>query len=286
MDTSILEKSIESMIDWIVCSDNEQMKREIDDLRSLYPHYSQRQLASFILEKQSLWSGLLGGLTGLGGLITLPATIPIDLIKAWKVQAYTVKCISHIYNALPDQSDDLKTDIFLLLSTGSTQEIKDLVAHEAHKQAIEKAASLVENLKKKAIKQTAKKSPKIIAKTAVALGGKKIAGYSMKGFSKYIVKALWKVGGKKIAEKAIQKSISKAVPLVGAVLGAGFDYMITKSVGKLAIDYYEQDIPAQLFELIHIYSKDFESSSYEHWDARLEKFLAESQAQSSSTLSS
>jgi hypothetical protein len=129
-----LEKAIESLVNWVIDSDPEEVTNYIDKLRSDHPKFTSKQIAEKIVNEQSINSGLLGAVTGLGGLITLPATIPIDLVKACKIQLYTIRCIAYVYGYTP-QTTDLKTDIFLVLSNGSIEAIKTLVITEALKTA-------------------------------------------------------------------------------------------------------------------------------------------------------
>jgi hypothetical protein len=215
MNFSDLEKAIESLIDWVIGSESDEVTNYINKLRSDNPEFTNKQIAEKIVNEQSINSGLLGAVTGLGGLMTLPATIPIDLVKAYKIQAFTIRSIAYIYGYTP-QNTDLKTDIFLLLSNGSIEDLKKLVITEALKAA-----------------------PKYTSKSFTKYAGKTVIKYGMKGMKKQIAKALWKVGGRKMAEKALQKSIGKAIPVVGAVVGGGMDWFTTQTVGKRAIEYYE-----------------------------------------------
>ena len=96
MDFLDLEKAIESLVNWVIGSDPEEVTNYINKLRSDNPQFTNKQIAEKIVKEQSINSGLLGAVTGLGGLITLPATIPIDLVKAWKIQAYTIRCIAYV----------------------------------------------------------------------------------------------------------------------------------------------------------------------------------------------
>src|SRR6478672_3991356 len=126
MDISVVEKSIESLIDWIIASDIHEIRKYIEKIRSNNPGFNNRQIAEAIVRNQSLNSGLLGAITGAGGLIALPATIPFDLVKAWKIQAFTIRCIAEVYGYNSDTTD-LKTDIFLILSNSSVESIKKFV---------------------------------------------------------------------------------------------------------------------------------------------------------------
>lgn len=251
MDFLDLEKAIEFLINRVIGSDPKEVINYIDKLRSDNPKLTSKQIAEKIVNEQSLNSGLSGAVTGLGGLITLPAMIPIDLVKAYKIQAFTIRSIAYIYGYTP-QNTDLKTDISLVLSNVSIEALKKLVITEALKTAPKHALKAVDTLKKSAIHVAAKETPKYAAKALTKYGGKAVINYSMKGTSKHLAKALWKVGGRKMAEKALQKSIGKAVPVIGAVVGGGMDWFTTQAVGKLAIEYYENSVSEWVNEVFSL----------------------------------
>ena len=249
MDFLDLEKAIESLVNWVIDSDPEEVTNYIDKLRSDHPKLTSKQIAEKLVNEQSIKSGLLGAVTGVGGLITLPA-IPIDLVKAWKIQAYTIRCIAYVYGDTP-KNTDLKTDIILILSNGSIEAIKTLVITESLEVAPKHALKAIEKFKKSAIQVAAKETPKYASKALTKYAGKAVVKYGMKGMKKQIAKALWKVGGRKMAEKALQKSIGKAVPVIGGVVGGGMDWFTTQFVGKLAIEYYENSVSEWVNEVFN-----------------------------------
>ncbi len=54
-----------------------------------------------------------------------------------------------------------------------------------------------------------------------------------------IMKSVLKLSLKEAATKMAQKALAtKMIPLVGAPISFGFDWMTTQAVGKLAIKYY------------------------------------------------
>lgn len=241
MDTNVLQQALESLIDWIVSSDSQKVTDYITKLRLNNPQLNNRQIAEKIVNEQSQQNGLLGAITGFGGLVTLPATVPIDLIKSWKIQAFTIRCIACLYGYVPENRD-LKTDIFLVLSNGSVVGIKNLVVQEAMNSVSKHSLKALDSLKHSAIEVATKQGTKYAAKAITKYGGKTIVNSTMKGAYKYLVKALWKVGGRKAVEKAVQKSLGKAIPVLGAVIGGGIDWFSTQAVGKLAIQYYENSV--------------------------------------------
>ena len=257
MDISVIEKSLESLIDWIIGSDIHKIREYINEISSNNSGFNNRQIAEVIVSEQSIKSGLSGAITGAGGLITLPVTIPVDMVKAWKIQAFTIRCIAEVYG-YSSQTTDLKTDIFLILSNGSIESIKSFVMAEALKsapkqaQAIDaaiKALNSIKTSKTYVIKKTKEQALKYIPKTAIQLGGKTLRNYALRGVPSILRGAIWKLGGRKVAEKTLQKSIGKAIPVIGAVVGGGMDWYATQAVGRLAIDYYENSVPELVNEV-------------------------------------
>lgn len=254
MDVLDLQKSFESLLDWVLETEPDEVRDYVNEIRLRHPKLDKRQIAQEIIDEQSRNNGLLGAVTGLGGLMTLPVTVPLDIVKAWSIQSFTIQCIAYLYGYTL-QKTDLKTDIFLVLSNGSLEDVKKIVIQELLNSAPKQASKSVDFLKRAAIQQTGKVVPKYAAKAITKYGGKKVASYTMKGISKHLTKALWKVGGKKVAQKALQKSIGKAVPIVGAFVGGSIDWFATQAIGNLAIEYYENATPEWIDETFGMYEK-------------------------------
>ncbi len=242
MDIPVLENALVSLMDCLVVYDLQEVKNYVDKICSDNPLLSQRELAQKIVDEQSINNGVLGAVTGLGSLATLPVTIPLDIVKAWKIQDFTIRCIAHIYGYTP-QNTDLKTAILLLMSNGSIEELKQLVIFETANAVNQYTLNSVDILKKSAIQIAAKEGPKSAAKAISKYGEKVIVNCGMKEASKYLAEALCKVGCKKLAEKVLQKSLGVAVPVIGAVIGGSVDWVTTQAVGKLAIEYFENSGP-------------------------------------------
>ncbi|MBD2039718.1 EcsC family protein [Microcoleus sp. FACHB-672] len=252
MDISVLQEALESLINMMISSDPEEINKYLNKIRSENPTLSKRAIAEKIIDEQSINSGVLGAVAGLGGLITLPATIPINIVKFWRIQAFTIRCIAYLYEYTPANTD-IKTDIFLVLSNGSIEELKMLVIAEALKSAPKHALkSLERSAKESIIKVTTERSTKYAAKTITKYGSKTIVKSTMKGMSKHLTKALWKVGGRKVVEKSVQKTLGKAVPVVGAIVGGSLDWLSTQAMGKLAIEYYENSVPEWIDEVFSL----------------------------------
>lgn len=111
-------------------------------------------------------------------------------------------CVARVYGHTPETTD-LKTDLYLILAGDSAKEALKRIGIE-------------------------------VGKTL-----------TRKGIQKYItrevIKKIWSAIGRKIVTKAGQKSLTsfvRMVPLVGAPIGFGFDWAMTRGVGHFAIKYY------------------------------------------------
>jgi hypothetical protein len=215
MYVATLEQSFGSVIDWIFAVDPQESKNYVERIRSAYPLLGRRDLAQKIVDEQSTINRLFGAVTGLGSAISLPVTIPLDIIKAWKIQSFMIRCIAQVYDYAP-QNTDLKTAILLLVSSGSVEELKQFVWEEAASTVNDGALKTFDSLKQLAIQMAAKESSKFATKA--------------------LTEGLYKVGGKKVAEKVLKKSLGVvAAPAFGAAIGGSLDWMTTQAVGRVAI---------------------------------------------------
>ena len=147
-------------------------------------------------------NGLVGAVTGLGGMITLPVTIPTDLICSWRIQASMAFSIAYAYGHTKDTTD-LRTDLYLILAGDSSKEV----------------------LKRLGIETTKGVTKKLVDKY----------------ITREVMVKIWKYIPQKIITKAGEKSAAsfmKMVPLVGAPVGFVFDWGATQAVGRVAMSYY------------------------------------------------
>ena len=262
-----MQQFIEQMIDQVTTHDHQKVRDYVDGLYLKDSHLSQTQIAQKIINHQSNISGFAGAITGMGGLVTLPVTIPIDLVKHLHIQAYTICALSHLYG-YPLDRPDLKTDLLLILSDGSFKKIAEFLAKEAKshvkdKHTVEKAVAklISQRISKQVSIHSLEKAgqafgAKYAAKIVVDMGGKALRDYALRNVPKIFRGIVWKVASKKIAQQTIQKSLTKVLPLLGAVIGGGMDWWGTQSVGKSAIDYYENDGPFFVEELYSLMNLD------------------------------
>lgn len=193
---------LDKIVDFMIKSGQQDVCRYVDQLQSQNPALSANDLAKKIVRRKSTKNGLVGAVTGLGGLITLPVAVPVDVALSWKIQIFMILAIAHVYGH-DCKSMDMKTDIFLILAGDSAKESLKRVGIEISKEVTKKAVN-----------------------THV---------------TREVMKKIWKIVPQKIITKAGEKSMTsfvKMVPLVGAPVGYGFDWAASRIVGKNAIKYY------------------------------------------------
>ena len=142
-----------------------------------------------------------GFITGFGGLITLPITIPANISSVLYVQMRMIACTAYMagYDL---KSDQVQTLVYACLAGVSVTEV---------------------------VKQTGVKIGVKMATSAI----KKIPG-------KTLTKINQKVGFRfitKFGEKGII-NLGKLVPGVGALIGGGMDYAETKIIAKRAYEWF------------------------------------------------
>ena len=155
-----------------------------------------------------------GFLTGLGGLITLPVTIPADVGVNLYVQVRMSAAIAYM-GGYEIYHDKVKTMVYLALAGNAANEV----------------------------------FKEIGTKTAVNFIKKKISGSLLKQIQKKIATKILGNVGAKGASKLV-----KIIPVVGGIVGAGFDGVTTKAIGTAAKKLFIDNRPP--IELTRIISED------------------------------
>lgn len=150
---------------------------------------------------QIMKCGTSGFLTGLGGIITLPVALPANLTSVVYVQMRMVAAIAEI-GGYDVNSDQVKSLVYLCLTGNS---MKDIV----------KAAGI--SFGTKFTTAMIKKIPgTVLVKINQKVGFRFVTKFGTKGII----------------------NLGKAVPLVGGVIGAGFDVTSTKIIANNAINLF------------------------------------------------
>ncbi|MGG7175302.1 EcsC family protein [Clostridium neonatale] len=197
-----LQNALECVLDFVISNDYVTIENYVEKLREQNKGISCDELAKKILHRKSIKNGFIGAVTSVGGLITLPVSIPSDLICSWRIQASMAFSIAYVYGHTKDTTD-LKTDLYLILAGDSAKEALKRFGIEASKSFTKKLID--------------------------------------KYITREVMVKIWKVIGQKIITKAGEKSMTsfvKMVPIVGAPIGFAFDWATTQTVGKFAMKYY------------------------------------------------
>jgi hypothetical protein len=196
--TSALQK----VFDLVVNVDATSIRSYVEKLREQNPGISPDDLAAKIVSRKALKNGLVGAATGLGGLISLPLSVPADVAMSWRIQASMVYAVAQVYGHTEDTTD-MKTDLYLVVAGDSAKEVLKQLGIEV----------------------------------GMAVTRRMIARY----VTREMMTRLWKVTGERIITKAGTRTLGSAmkwVPLVGAPIGFAFDWTATRAVGRYAIRYY------------------------------------------------
>lgn len=157
--------------------------------------------AKDMINKQVIKCTISGFITNLGGVITLPVTIPANVGSVMYVQMRMIACAAYM-TGYDVHTDQVQTLVYACLAGVSVMEV-------AKKVGIKIGQKGLENL-----------IDKIPGKVLIAINHK--VGFRM----------LTKFG----ETGAI--NLGKAIPVVGGVIGGGFDFIDTKFIGNRAYNQF------------------------------------------------
>ncbi len=155
--------------------------------------------AKSLIRWQTAKAATSGFLTGIGGLLTLPITVPAGVATALYIQIRMISTIA-ILAGFDVRSDKVKILVLICLTGTGTSEV--LFKNVGIK--------IGEKLTKEAIKKI---GTEIIKKVNSAVGFRLLTKFGSTGII----------------------NISKMIPLVGGVIGGTFDAVTTKAVGEISI---------------------------------------------------
>ena len=157
--------------------------------------------ANSLIRWQNTKAGTSGFVTGFGGLLTMPVTVPASISSVLYIQVRMIAAIAHIGGH--DLTDDrVRTLVYVCLTGNAAREVlKDV------------GVVIGTKLTTNAIKR-------ISGRTLVAINRK--VGFRL--FTKFGEKGAINLG--------------KAVPFVGAVIGATVDSVSTNTIGNVARDTF------------------------------------------------
>ena len=162
------------------------------------------EAANSLIRWQNTKSATSGFVTGLGGLLVMPVTIPANLASVYFIQIRMIGAIAHMAGY------DVRND-----------KVKALIY-----------SCLVGNAAKEVLKDV-----------GIQLG-KKLAQTSINRISGEVIKKINQAVGFRLLTKAGTTGVvnlSKAVPILGGVIGATVDAVTTNTIGNMAVEVFVRE---------------------------------------------
>ena len=182
----------------------------------LSKHNSREEACKDMMDKQILKCTTSGVVTGFGGIVTMPFTLPANLVNVLYVQIRMIACTAYMagYDL---QSDQTQTFVYSCLA----------------------GVAINKFLKKAGIKVGEKVATKLVQKVP----GKVLIAINKKvGF-----RLLTKFGSKGIV------NLGKLIPVVGAAVSGGLDYAETKAIASRAYKWFfegdfDSDVKTEVYD--------------------------------------
>jgi len=162
---------------------------------------SEMDQANSLIRWQNTKAGTSGFLSGLGGVITMPVTLPANITSVLYVQIRMIAAIAHM-GGHDVQDDQVKSLVYVCLTGNSAKDIM-------------KGAGIAIGTK-------------LTTNAIKSISGKTIIAINQKVGFRLVTK---------FGEKGVI-NLGKAVPLVGGLIGGSFDSITTNTIGNVARDTF------------------------------------------------
>lgn len=158
---------------------------------------SRIEQANSLISWQNTKAGTSGFLSGLGGIIFMPVTLPANITSVIYLQIRMIAAIAHM-GGYDIKDDRVKSLVYVCLTGNSAKEIM-------------KGAGITIGTK-------------LTANAIKSISGKTIAAINQKVGFRLVTK---------FGEKGAI-NLGKAVPIIGGVIGGGLDIISTNTIGNVA----------------------------------------------------
>lgn len=101
-----------------IAPDVPKLNEKLITMRAKKPNIDDKKLIGKVIHEQAFKCGIVGAITGFGGFVTLPVTLPIDMLLTARYQATMVSFIAQIYGF--EDSVENKAATYAVM-TGSTE---------------------------------------------------------------------------------------------------------------------------------------------------------------------
>jgi uncharacterized protein (DUF697 family) len=202
MENGKNENWIMKIFDW--CYDQASDSGEQLAKDYLSKHETEDKAINAMLKMQNLKAITSGFLTGLGGALTLPVSVPANLLSITYIQMTMIAAVAGI-RGYDLKSDQVKTLVFMTL--------------------------------------TGKQIMDIVKECGIKVSQRLATNYILHKLPKDILNKINKLVGFKLITKAGEKgavSLVKVVPLLGGVVGGVIDGGCTYAVGKTAKNIFQR----------------------------------------------
>lgn len=162
------------------------------------------QKASKLIRWQNAKAGMSGFMTGIGGLLAMPLTIPANIGSVIYIQIRMVSAIAYM-GGYDLKDSRVKSLVFLCIAGNAGKDILKNIGIAWTEKVITNALNHI--------------TSEAIIKINKAVGFKLVAQFGGKGFI----------------------NLSKVVPLVGGIVGATFDAVTTNAMGNVARKVFIKD---------------------------------------------
>jgi hypothetical protein len=195
---------IDNVLEWVV-PDREQCRKAAADFAAQHPGKTPEELARKAVGSAQTWAAAAGGATGAAAnpLIMVPAALA-DMAAVLRIEGVMAGTVAALLD--PSSLDDPRTfqaDVVTVIFPGAVSQ---------------------------ALRQIGVRWGQQITKEL-------IRRYFTEGLMKSVTALASRYLFVHVTEKAL---VSKTVPLIGAGIGAGWNYLELKAVGNRAIRYYQE----------------------------------------------
>ncbi len=107
-----------AIIERFANADPAEMQAQYEKLQREKPNLSREQLIEQFIQSQAFKCGVIGALTSFGGFITLPITLPIDVIASIRIQATMIQFIASAYGQTNPSNLEKQVQSYLIMTGG------------------------------------------------------------------------------------------------------------------------------------------------------------------------
>lgn len=98
--------------------DTPKMQQQYQKMRADNPTLNQEALLRRVVQREAFKCGLIGAVTSVGGFVTLPLTLPIDIFLSLQVQKSMVEFIAASYGKTEVSEMEARLRSYLVISGG------------------------------------------------------------------------------------------------------------------------------------------------------------------------